>query len=136
MHTIFHLLANSLVAALLGFFFDFRLGILIFFVLLGVLIDVDHILYFIVKYRAWGIKKWLSISAMLRKKMQAKFYVFHSPEFNALVAAGSLYKSIFLLVLLSNIIHISLDIADHYRYHKNFSGLKKWSVFYSLNPAD
>ncbi|HLC65481.1 MAG TPA: hypothetical protein VJI46_05165 [Candidatus Nanoarchaeia archaeon] len=122
-------------AALLEFFFDFGLGILALFVLLGVLIDIDHILYFIVKYKAWGIKKWLSISSRLRKNMQAKLYLFHSPEFNAMVAVGSFFQSIFLFVLLSNLLHISLDVIDHYKYHKNFSGLKNWSVFYSLNSA-
>ncbi len=56
------------------------------------------------------------------EEMEAKLYIFHSPEINLLFLILSFYNQIFLLVFLSDIIHLSLDAFAHYKYQKTLTG--------------
>ncbi len=62
------------------------------------------------------------------------FYIFHSPEINFLIFVTYAFtqNSYLFFLLLSNLIHLSLDIVEHYKYHKNFDFIKKWSFLIQL----
>ncbi len=98
------------------------------FIALGILIDLDHILFLIIKHKTLNPKKLIQAGKKYREKMQANLYIFHSPELNFILLVLSFYKSIFLLIFLSNLIHILLDTFEHYKFHKNFKWLKEWSI--------
>ena len=94
--------------------------------------DIDHSLFFSVKYRTVSPKRWIKVGKGFQKKMQANLYIFHSPEFNAGLFILSLLHPAFLVLFVSNIVHIYLDALDHYRYHRNFHWVKRWSLLYHL----
>jgi hypothetical protein len=104
----------------------------ILFVLFGVLIDIDHIFFYIISQHTLSKNKLIKVLMDDRKKMQAGVFIFHSPEFNILVLTLVLfyYHPIFLLIFISNVVHVFLDALEHYRYHKNFHWIKKWSIVF------
>ncbi|HPA25306.1 MAG TPA: hypothetical protein PLK76_00905 [bacterium] len=128
-----HLATNTIIGAIF-----YRFGIIdllkfyLLFIALGFLLDVDHVLYFIIKERTLNPKKLFTAGRAERRKMKAHLYIFHSPEFNLLLLILSFFNQIFFIILLSNLIHLSLDIIEHYRFHKNFKWLKEWSLINNL----
>jgi len=127
-----HIIVNMIAGALLKYSFQWDWKLLIIFIIAGAAIDIDHLLFFIFKYKEINPKNWIVIGKEYRNKMQPGLYVFHSPEFNIILLLFSFINEIILIILISNLIHISLDIFEHYHYHKNLSWIKKWSVVYSL----
>ncbi|HPI67253.1 MAG TPA: hypothetical protein PKZ16_01795 [bacterium] len=103
------------------------------FIIFGILIDVDHVIYLIFKEKTSNFKKLLVAGKNERKKMQAHLYIFHSPEFNFVLAILSFFNQIILLIFLSNMIHLILDIVEHYHFHKDFRWFKQWSVIYHVS---
>ncbi len=76
------------------------------------------------------IKKPYRLSIEYYKKVDAHTYIFHSPEVNFLLFMSGLSHPLFAWLLLSNLIHIFLDVFEHFRKHKNFALLKRWSLLY------
>ena len=68
----------------------------------------------------------------MRSKMQPGLYIFHSPEFNVILLSLSFINEIALVIFSSNLIHIFLDVIEHYKYHKNFFWIKEWSIIHSF----
>ena len=132
MNTPTHLAMNIIISVPLKQYFGWGWGSILIFIFVGIFIDIDHLLYFIFRYKIIKPREWLRIGKKLRVQMQARLYFFHSPEFNAILFFLSFFNHIALVILLSNIIHIFLDIIEHYRYHRNFSWMKRWSVIYSF----
>lgn len=133
MNAFIHLLVNLIIGLFLYALYLIPNGkTLALFILFSVLIDLDHILLSIFKHRTLSPKKWIHFMKEYRHRMEPQFYVFHSVEFNILLALASIFNPFLALVLLSNIIHITLDIIEHYKYHRNFECVKKWSVILLL----
>ncbi len=133
MNWLIHLFTNLIVIVPLKNFLNLSNPYVIFFILWGILIDIDHIFLFIFKYKTLSIQKIWRISEKLRKKMEAKLYIFHSPEINIILLIISFFNKLALIIFLSNIIHITLDTIEHYKAHKNFKWFKEWSIIYALS---
>jgi hypothetical protein len=127
MNTLVHSIMGLIIGTILYLIEFFpNLNYVFLFILFSVLIDIDHLIFYFIKYKPSKIKKdWLKD----RKTMHANFYVFHSPLFNLFLLVMSFFYFIFLLIFISNLIHISLDILEHYLYHKNFKFIKEWCLF-------
>jgi hypothetical protein len=127
-----HIVANITISAPLKYWGGWSWDLIVIFVISAVLIDIDHLAFFSFKYKTVNPKTWLKIGNAMRNKMQPGLYVLHSPEFNLCLGIMSYYNEVILVIFLSNIIHISLDIYEHYKYHKNFKWIKSWSIVYAL----
>ncbi len=126
-----HLITNTVIGAIFyKIEFIKSLKIYLLFIVLGILIDLDHILFLIIKYKTLSPKKLIQAGNYYRQEMQANLYIFHSPEFNFILLILSFFNQIFFLLFLSNLIHILLDTIEHYRFHKNFKWFKEWSLVY------
>ena len=132
MNILIHLIVNSLAAIPLKYYLGWDLRAVLIFVLAGILIDLDHLFYFFVKYKTIKLYQLITIGKELRKRMKPGIYIFHSFEFNIILIMASVFHHIIAIVLLSNAIHIILDIIEHYHYHRNFLWIKKWSMIYSF----
>ncbi len=128
-----HIITNSSIGTLLYIYTEITPILLILFVIWGgLLMDIDHIVLFMTKYKLFTLKKWIEITRTLYKKRQAELYIFHSPEFHIVLIVLSFFHELFLWILLGSAIHIMLDILSHYHYHKNFRFLLVWSLFYHI----
>lgn len=127
-----HATANIITVFPLSYFLGWNWKLAAIFLFAGIAIDIDHLFFFTIKHKTVNPVKWFAIGKKMREKMQPGLYIFHSPEFNLLLAIFSYYNEIVLAIFLSNIIHLSLDIYEHYKYHKSFIWIKKWSIVYSL----
>lgn len=128
-----HVLTNTAMSIPLKYTFGWSWQTIFLFVMVGgVLIDVDHLFYFAFKHKTLSPKAWASIGKKMRSKMLPGLYVFHSPEFNVLLLLFASLNPIILIIFMSNLIHLTLDIIEHYKYHKNFLWIKHWSIVYSL----
>ena len=127
-----HFLVNIILVIIGKIVFNIEENLLIFFVIVGGAIDVDHPLYTMIKHKTFSSKKIVKIEQAAWGKMQARMYVFHSPEFNTLLIIFSFFSVYSLVFLTSNVIHLSLDAIKHHSLHKNLEGLKNWSIIYNL----
>lgn len=133
MNTLTHIAVNTAISFPMKYVFNCDLPtVFIFMVVGGILIDIDHLLFLTFKHKTINPKKWILIGKKMRSKMQPGLYIFHSPEFNILLLLLSLFNEIAWVVFLSNFVHITLDIVEHYKYHGNFIWMKNWSITYSL----
>ena len=128
-----HIAVNTLLSFPIQrvFEWDWR-QVLLFIIVGGFLIDIDHPLYFGIKHKTASLKQLLKIGKKMHKKMRPGFYIFHSPEINLLFFFASFFYPIFIVVFLSNFFHIILDAIEHYRFHGNFRWIGKWSIIYNL----
>ena len=133
MNTLTHIIVNASISLPLKYAFGWDWSnVLIFVIAGGILIDIDHLLFFMFKHKSINPKRWVLIGKKMRGKMQPGLYIFHSPEFNILLLSLSFFSEIVLIIFLSNLIHVILDIVEHYKYHGNFLWMKSWSIIYSL----
>lgn len=127
-----HLSANILTSMPLKHYLHLDWPTIFIFISLSVLLDLDHILFFIFKEKSFDPTVWLKVGRQMRQTMTPGLYIFHSPEFNIILFILSFFNKTILVFLLACLIHIMLDSLEHYRYHKNFSWFKKWSIFYNI----
>lgn len=128
-----HLVLSTAVAVPLKYAFNFEnTSIFVFIVWSSFLIDIDHIFYYAIKHRTLSFKKWLEVGKKMRNKMQPGLFIFHSLEFNLLLLLFSALYPWLLIFFLGSIVHTLLDTIEHYRYHRDFKWIKKWSIFISI----
>lgn len=132
MNFLMHALVNAIIAVSSHYLFGLDWVMVLVFISAGILIDLDHIFFLVFKHRTLDPKKLISAGGDMRKRMQPGLYIFHSPEFNALLLALSFFNPIFLVIFISDMIHISMDIIEHYRHHRHLSWIKEWSIIHSL----
>jgi len=127
-----HLLVNSIVGLVLlwtGAISSWKLYAL--FVALGVLIDLDHLLFVAVEHRTLSPKKWIRAMRRDYERMQARLSVFHSPEFNLLLvvlAVFNAFDGVARLALLSNVLHLAMDVIAQYSASRSFDCIAAWSI--------
>ncbi|MFC1768802.1 hypothetical protein ACFLZX_03490 [Nanoarchaeota archaeon] len=133
MNGIYHLMINFLFGLTLYFsgVID-SIGLFLFFILMAVIIDIDHILFFITRHRTLSIKKMYSLHKSYNNSKHANLYVFHSPEVNLVLLFLGLFNEIVFLVFVSNLLHIIADTISHLIFHGNFKFMKEWSIFAKL----
>ncbi len=80
--------------------------------LASVLIDIDHYLFYIIKFKDRNLKKAYLWHKKLGRKHKPAMHLFHSAEFLFLVFALSLFSEIFLFILVGMLFHTLFDIID------------------------
>ena len=132
MKTLTHFGVNTFVSIPL-YFLRWDWTLICLFIITGIFIDIDHLLFFMFKYHKINPKKWIAIAKEMQNKKESALYVCHSPEFNALLLILLLlsFNQVILAIFISNLIHVFLDIFEYYQYHKKFP-LKKWSILWSI----
>lgn len=125
-----HGTANVIAVFPLSHFLGWDWKVMTIFLLAGIVIDIDHLFYFTIKHKTISPAKWFEIGKTMRERMQPGLYVLHSPEFNFILLVLSFFNGIIFVIFISNLIHIFLDIYEHYQYYKNFLWIKKWSMIY------
>jgi hypothetical protein len=129
MNSLVHIISNILVGAVLYYTgLVTSMTSLLIFISFTVLIDIDHVFYFLYKHRSFSFKKMIRVLKDYHYKIRPNTYVFHSIEFNSIIIVLSFFNSIFLLLLLSNVIHITLDVIEYYNYHGNLKCIRNWSI--------
>lgn len=97
----------------------------------SVLIDVDHYLYYSIKFNDWNLKnaykwfihktmKWRQLPIYQREQYQRTIMVLHGIECLILLALLILVHKIFLFVLLGFLVHLFLDFVDLMRENEPF----------------
>jgi len=132
MNWLAHILTNLIIG---GYLYNSKLitlTLLIFFITLSIFIDIDQLLYFLIKYRKNNLSQIIKIWKKHYKNNIPGFYIFHSPEFNLILLVIAFFNPLVALIFLSNIIHISLDIIQHVRKYKNLNWIKEWSIVYQI----
>ena len=94
----------------------------------GFLIDVDHYIYYVLKFKDLNLKKSYKYFADYIKKKHFKdvLFIFHTIEFFVLLIILSFYSKLMFLFLISTILHQILDLFDFYRY--NFWDARAFSL--------
>ncbi len=131
-----HVIANLLIfvpllTALNAMSFDLLLLIIAW----GVLIDLDHLIYYFYKLHTLNFFTVLEYSKKDFKADRPHFYLFHTFDF-FIIFGVVLYLENFDIVLsllfLTGLVHWIMDSIRHYLHHRNFSWIKYYSVLYFL----
>lgn len=129
-HTAFNLIVFI---PLLLFLEIFSFELILLILAWGVLVDLDHLPYFIYKLRTVNFSKILKHANQEYKLDRPHFYPFHTIDF-FIVFSIVLYLKNFDLTLtflfLTGLFHWTLDSARHYIIHRNFSWLRHYSAIY------
>lgn len=114
-----HLVVSLILAAILFPFF----GLYSLFALVGgYLVDVDHLIFYWIKFKSLNIKQ---VYRYFRDIVQRKdveehntvIAVFHSLELMGLLIVLSFYHIVFFVILIGLIVHVILDmIAIHQKF--------------------
>lgn len=131
-HTAFNLIVFI---PLLLFLKVFSIELILLILAWGVLIDLDHLPYFIYKLKTVDFSRILKYSNQDYASDTPHFYPLHTIDF--FIAFGIvLYLRNFDLTLtllfLAGLFHWILDSARHYIIHRNFSWLRYYSAIYHL----
>jgi len=131
-HTIINLIIFIPVLILLKIFsWDLFLLIIVW----GVLIDIDHLIYYFYKLRTFNFSKVLKYSNKDFILDRPHFYLFHTIDFFTVFGIIIYLKNfdiILTLLFLTGLLHWISDSIRHYIHHRNFSWLKYYSLLYYL----
>jgi hypothetical protein len=103
----------------------------------GFLIDFDHVLFYWIKFKSFNLKRAYNHCRNIPLKRDVNEYkkwivVFHSFEFMLLIAILSFYHKIFLILLISIVVHVVMDII--YVYPK-FKSIEPLSLVWYIKNA-
>lgn len=114
-----HLVVSLILAAILFPFF----GLYSLFALVGgYLVDVDHLIFYWIKFKSLNIKQaYRYFRGILQRKdveeHNTVIAVFHSLELMGLLIVLSFYHIVFFVILIGLIVHVILDmIAIHQKF--------------------
>ena len=131
-----HFIASAILAAILFPFFGFySLAVFIG----GFLIDFDHVLFYLAKFKSLNLKKAHHYYRNIAVKKDMEEYkkvilVFHSIEFIALMLVLSFYYKPFLALFMGAMLHMIMDMLYLYPTFKIMS-IKKLSLFGQVKNA-
>ena len=129
-HTVFNLVVFI---PLLLFLKIFSFELILLILAWGVLIDLDHLPYFIYKLRTINFSEIMKYANKEYKLDRPHFYPFHTIDF-FIVFSLVLYLQNFditlTLLFLTGLFHWALDSSRHYIIHRNFSWLRYYSAIY------
>lgn len=108
-----HFIVSLVLSILLFPFFKFNV---IYIMVGGFLIDIDHYLWYIFKYRDFNIKKAYKLSK--DKSITYRIHVFHLIEILIICVVLSFYSETFLMLLIGLIPHYIMDV-----YHMKQEGI-------------
>lgn len=117
---------HLLLSAVLAFALFAKYNWMVIFIIAGgVLIDVDHYIWYIVKFRKFNLAKSykyfsLEVTKNNWKDVTGSIFFFHIVEFFALAAALSFYSPIMLMFTVGLVGHYLLDAIWIYSVPKRF----------------
>jgi len=122
MHIIYHLIINFIIGIVLLYFFPnkFTWIAVMIIVLSGVLIDLDHVVYYTIN----GGDSHLDFV-----NNNPHFYFFHTIEFIILIIVLSFFSRNVFFIMIGSLSHLLADIM-RYIVENNYAWLKYWSVIY------
>ena len=101
----------------------------------GVLIDIDHFFTYGKNYKTLRLKKIARLIANDYKQNNQAVYVFHTIEFALFLAFITIITDLGWQYLAAYLLHLSCDGLRHQKMKKNYSWLKKWSLFYYVRTS-
>lgn len=111
-----HILLGGIFSLALHFLLEVSLinSSLVF--LASVFIDIDHYLFYVIRFKNWNLKQAYLWHKKIGRKHKPVMHIFHSIEFLFLVLVLSLFLEIFLFILVGMLFHTLLDITDMAMY--------------------
>ena len=111
-----HVILGIILSLLLLLLTNFNLYQVSIIFLASVLIDVDHYIYYIFRFKSLSLKKayiWFRKRAKLQPKKRAECLVaFHTFEFLLLISILAIYFQTMFLILIGFLIHSFIDLFD------------------------
>jgi hypothetical protein len=106
---IYHFIASLVLVAVLYPYFG-AASLIVF--LTGWLIDADHALYYVLKFRDFN---WNRMYSYFREQKSRKkiINIFHTLEFYILIAVLSFYSTYFLIAAMGLFVHVAMDIMHN-----------------------
>lgn len=99
----------------------------------GVIIDIDHLFYFLFVEKKWHPKDMWSWYKKENAVHRPHFYMFHMVEFILIFMIVSFFINRYLfLVSIGFALHFLEDAIVYIIYHKNLEWIKSFSLFYYL----
>lgn len=95
----------------------------------GVMVDLDHLLTYMVKIKTINPKRLIRITIKDYHKNNQHFYMFHSLEFAVFLAIIVERTRLTWHIFVAYMLHLFCDGLRHRRLSRNFSWLKKWSFY-------
>ena len=129
-------IVHFLVSLLIAFFLFPHYGWKVLFVFVsGVLVDIDHVFWYIVNFKEFKLVKMYKYFLSITKNKNIAafkrcFFVFHTAEFFILMAVLSFFSEIFFVLFLGLSSHYLLDIIFISRRYYWCDG---WLVVCPLN---
>jgi len=98
----------------------------------AVLIDVDHYLHYVFKFKKFNLKKAYDyyLNRGKNKKRERLLFVFHTWEVLVAILLLGFFFQIFWLIFLGFFIHVLEDIYDYYTRAKVYS--RRISLFFDI----
>ncbi len=127
-----HLMIHLIIAAALIKLPSITPSFIMIFIAWGILIDIDHLIYFPIKYRTIDPRVLIPIMKSHLKKMQAKLYIFHSPEFLVISGITSFFIPFLFPIFLATFVHMASDAAAHWYKRRNLAWMKRWSIIWTI----
>ena len=118
-----HILFGALVSIILYLFFNLTLYQTLIVFLSSIVVDFDHYLYYIFKYKKIGIReayncfskkreKWISLKPEEREKYKRYIFIFHGVEFWIILIFFFFINKFFLWILIGITLHMILDFTE------------------------
>ena len=119
---LWHLITSLILSFLLYPYFGFA-SILV--LLSGWLIDADHALYYIFKFKDFSYKRMYSYfkERKFRKKV---INIFHTIEFYVIIFVLAFYNIYFLIIAIGLLLHVTMDII--YFFYLGRFDLRYWTL--------
>ena len=129
MSPLIHFLASLLIAIFL-FPIDGWNVLLIF--VGGVLIDIDHLFWYIIKFKEFNLLKMYKWCRGLRDIAMFKnlLFIFHTAEFFILIAILSFFSEELFMVFIGLLVHYMLDVVYIRRTFGRFMFLNPFCLWY------
>lgn len=118
-----HFIISTIAAIVL---FPFYKWLVLLIILGGVLVDIDHYLYYVVKFKDYNLKKAIKFYRKITLKKDVKLYgevirIFHTIEFLIVVLIGAFFSKYLLLIAIGSCIHVLMDISAEIKIFKHLT---------------
>lgn len=117
-----HFITSSAISILLYQYFNWQV---LFVMIGGVLIDIDHYFWYVFKFRKLGIMDCYEYHLTGAKKnnfkdVKGSLMIFHTMEFLLISAALSLYFDLAIVFTIGLLFHYILDVIERYHSTRSF----------------
>jgi len=107
-----HVLLGAILSIILTIFFGFSWQASLIVFIASVLIDIDHNIFYILKFKDISLKKAYTYHAKLSHNHKPMMHIFHTAEFLFIILSLSFLFPIFMLLFLGMLFHSICDFLD------------------------